>query len=541
MSQLASHSAKTVIAAFDFDGTLTYGDSFFPFLKSAVGPVRFYLGLVILSPLLLGYGLKLLPNWWVKQAVLRYFFSGWSPEQLQQAADKFAAQKLPSLLRSEAMQRLAWHQQQGHRLILVSASLEAYLRPWAKSMAFDQVIGTRLETRSDRLTGRIQGKNCYGPEKVRRLKAAIDNLEDYVLYAYGDSKGDRELLAIAQSPHYRSFGAIAEDKPASQRWQKLVGPMVAAVVLYAAIVLWSGSEQFLAALQQLPGWLIPAALGIVLVGFYFRFLRWQGYLRNMGYRVPWQGSCRIFFAGFALSASPGRAGESIRSLMLKRRYQVPVAPTLAGLLCERLTDLFAVFLLISFAVLTIVPQRWSVVAFALILIGVLLLLQRPRLLKHLLRLGNRWRRLQPIICRLESLLDSTRQLLKPRTLLLGIGLGALSWIFEGIALYLIFHFLGADEISVYQAVMILAASDLIGALSLMPGGIGGAEVTIVGLSILYGASQPVAITAMFLIRFITLWFGVWLGILAFLLEQRRPQPAVWAERFIGQEDPLVGK
>jgi len=250
-------------------------------------------------------------------------------------------------------------------------------------------------------------------------------------------------------------------------------------------------------------------------------LRWHIYLLDMDYRVPWYSSCQIFFAGFALSASPGRAGESVRSLLLKRRYRVPITPTLAGLLCERLTDLLAVFLLISLGILSLVEQQWSVVILALILFGILLSFQRPQLIKSkVLAPLKCWRRLHPLVCRIESVLDSTRQLLKPRLLLLGIGLGALSWIFEGISLYLIFYFLGVSEISLYTAVMILAASDLVGALSLMPGGIGGSELTIVGLAMLYGASQPMATIAMLLIRFITLWFGVWIGIIAFFLEHR---------------------
>lgn len=517
---------RPVIAAFDFDGTLTYRDSFLPFIKSAVGPWRFYLGLLLLGPILLGYGMRLIPNWRTKQIVLSHFFRRWPQAKLQQAAEGFAHQELPRLLRPEALQRLSWHRQHGHQLVLVSASLEAYLRPWADRQSFDQVIGTRLGVTEGQITGHIEGKNCYGPEKVRRLKEWASCIEEYYLYAYGDSKGDRELLAIAQAPCYRSFDSATnpsssfQQSPPSKGWHGLLGSIIVAAILYAAVVLWTGIEQFLAALQHLPVWLIPAALGIILVGFYSRFLRWQGYLRTMGYSVPWHHSCRIFFAGFALSASPGRAGESIRSLLLKRRYRIPLTPTLAGLFCERLTDLCAVFLLISAGILSIFKQQWSVVLFALILGGLVLFFQRPQLIKRSI-LGplNRWQRLKPLISRVESLLDSTGQLLKPKTLTMGITLGALSWIFEGFALYLIFHFLGASEISIYKAVMILAASDLVGALSLMPGGIGGSEVTIVGLAMLYGASQPVATTAMLLIRFMTLWYGVWLGILALLWEQ----------------------
>jgi phosphatidylglycerophosphatase C len=125
---------------------------------------------------------------------------------LQQYAQQFAEQKLPSLLRSEAMQRLAWHRQQGHRCVVVSASLEIYLRPWASTAGFDDILGSRLETLADgRTTGNLLGENCFGAEKMRRLETLLGSRDGYTLYAYGDSRGDKELLSAADYPFYKKF------------------------------------------------------------------------------------------------------------------------------------------------------------------------------------------------------------------------------------------------------------------------------------------------------------------------------------------------
>lgn len=198
------------VAVFDFDGTLTRRDSFLPFLRAIAGRRRYLLGLVKLSPVLLGYCFKLIPNWRAKEAMLTHFLAGVSTTRLIAVSERFARRALPKLLRPEAIARLAWHQQKGHQTLIVSASLEAYLRPFAELMDIDYVAGTRLESRDGHITGRILGNNCYGPEKVVRLQAifpeALERTKPYVLYAYGDSKGDRELLAIAQYPYYRNFG-----------------------------------------------------------------------------------------------------------------------------------------------------------------------------------------------------------------------------------------------------------------------------------------------------------------------------------------------
>lgn len=203
-AQLHQQELPTV-AVFDFDGTLTYHDSLFPFLEMVVGPYRFWWGLLILSPILVGYALHLIPNWQAKEAVLTYFLSGLTNEKLQQLGQRFAVQKLPQLIHPEALQRLRWHQTQGHQTVLVSSSLEVYLLPWAQTIGLNHLIGTKLTSQSSFVTGRILGKNCYGREKVVRLKALLGNLSGYCLYAYGNSRGDQELLDCADYPYYRTF------------------------------------------------------------------------------------------------------------------------------------------------------------------------------------------------------------------------------------------------------------------------------------------------------------------------------------------------
>lgn len=193
-----------VVAAFDVDGTLIRKDSLFPFLRAIAGPWRFAWGLLRLTPVLVGYGLKLVPNWRAKEAVLRHFLMGMPVAELERRSERFAARVLPKLLRAEALDRLQWHQQQGHQTLLISASLESYLKPLAANLGVDQVLGTRLEYIHGHVSGRLLGKNCYGPEKVARLRQWSQD-SACVLYAYGDSRGDRELLAAAQFAYYRRF------------------------------------------------------------------------------------------------------------------------------------------------------------------------------------------------------------------------------------------------------------------------------------------------------------------------------------------------
>jgi phosphatidylglycerophosphatase C len=202
----AGQANKPVVAAFDFDGTLTRRDTMFPFLMHILGMSAFVRHVFALSPTLAGYGLGLIRNDIAKEKVFIRCLAGMNMDELRQKGELFAAKVLPNLLRPDAMQRLNWHKQQGHRCVVISASLELYVRPWAINAGFDDVIATHLQTRdAGVVTGKLSGANCFGPEKVRRLQTLLGDRDGYTLYAYGDSRGDRELLSSADYAYYRQI------------------------------------------------------------------------------------------------------------------------------------------------------------------------------------------------------------------------------------------------------------------------------------------------------------------------------------------------
>jgi len=195
---------KLVVAAFDFDGTLTRRDTLLPFLLHVLGVAAVVRHALILSPTLAGYGLGMIRNDVAKERVFTQCLAGMHIDELQIEATQFAEHKLPGLIRTEAIHRFGWHKKQGHRCVVISASLDFYVRPWAQKVGFDDVIASHLETQEDgRVTGNLLGENCFGIEKVRRLEALLGPRSGYTLYAYGDSRGDKELLSTADYAYYR--------------------------------------------------------------------------------------------------------------------------------------------------------------------------------------------------------------------------------------------------------------------------------------------------------------------------------------------------
>ncbi len=193
----------TVVAAFDFDGTISTGDSLQYFLRGVLGWPRYLLALLLASPWLLACALHLTDRHHAKQRLLQVSLGGTEIERAERWAATFATEVLPTLLRPEMLARFAWHQAQGHRTVLVSASPSLYLKPWAERMGFDAALCTELERADGRYTGRLASCNCWGPEKVRRLEAWWGASTPTRLYAYGDSRGDAEMLARADVAWFR--------------------------------------------------------------------------------------------------------------------------------------------------------------------------------------------------------------------------------------------------------------------------------------------------------------------------------------------------
>lgn len=199
-----STSPKTSIAFFDFDGTITNKDIFLEFLRYSNTRSKFWIKLLYLSPVIFLYLTQLMKNSEAKKIVFKNFFKGFSQEQFSKLVNNFSKNSLPDFIRKGALDRLSWHKNQGHQIVIVSANFDLILQEWCTTNGF-KMICTCLEVEENKLTGNFTGENCYGKEKVRRIKASL-NLSDYErIYSYGDSKGDTEMLEMADERFYKPF------------------------------------------------------------------------------------------------------------------------------------------------------------------------------------------------------------------------------------------------------------------------------------------------------------------------------------------------
>jgi phosphatidylglycerophosphatase C len=199
---MSGDARERIVAAFDFDKTISTRDNVVPFLRAAVGRARLTRALLAISPRLVRAALNDERRDAAKVALVRRTLAGYDAGRLTGVATEFADDVVAHHLRSDVVERVAWHRNQGHELVIVSASFTSYLDPIAARFGFAAVLATELAVGDDgRLTGELVRPNVRGAEKVRRLDewlgATVPDAGPAFVWAYGDSAGDRELLARA--------------------------------------------------------------------------------------------------------------------------------------------------------------------------------------------------------------------------------------------------------------------------------------------------------------------------------------------------------
>jgi len=286
---------------------------------------------------------------------------------------------------------------------------------------------------------------------------------------------------------------------------------VAGVILYGAAALVGDYHAISQALLSFPLDALALVLFLVILGWLLRGWRFYYYLRNNGAAVPLGYSISSFLAGFALTSTPGKLGEAVKGVFLKQDYGVSITRVVGIVMMERLMDLAGVLFLASFSVLLF--KGWEKVFLlcaALVVAGGVFLCSET-LYRPILKGLGRFRLFASVSERILGILETARSLITARVVAIGLAVSILAWGFESISLYIILQGFKLHA-TVLEANFVYCISTLVGALSMLPGGIGGTEAGMVGLLKFLGISYTEGLPSILLIRLCTLWFAVAVGV-----------------------------
>lgn len=296
--------------------------------------------------------------------------------------------------------------------------------------------------------------------------------------------------------------------------------VVVTVGVFLGLFLYSDGAEVFAALERFSWSRFALVLGLTTLGYGFRFAKWEYYLRKVGVRVPLRVSLVTFFSGLMMVVTPGKAGEFWKAWFLRDTEDVPLHRTTSVVGAERITDLIALGVLVALGVLAFSRSSLAVLAILGGLVSSVLLLQWRGFCLRLIGLCEAI----PVIGRhaseIETLYDNTYSLLRFEPLTVALALGIIAWGLEGIALWVVLRGLGVEP-GLLLATFVFGFGSIVGAVSMLPGGLAATEASMVGVLVSFGHAKSVATVATLLIRIGTLWYAVVLGLVVFVIHSRR--------------------
>ncbi|MDQ4044026.1 MAG: flippase-like domain-containing protein [Chloroflexota bacterium] len=322
---------------------------------------------------------------------------------------------------------------------------------------------------------------------------------------------------------------------------RMLAGLVLAVLVASALALFADVRSLGTALERFSWWLLVPVIALTLVNYALRWVKWHVYLRVVGVpRISFIESVLAFLSAFSMAITPGKAGEIIKAVHVHRLTTSPVSRIAAVIAAERITDGLAMIGLAAIGFLQFSEGRLVMAAAAILGIVAVLLFRHPTLLHATTRRLADVPRIGPLITavshHIEGFLDASNRLYAPKLVTGSVLLGVVSWFAECVALFIILTGLGLEPswTLLLVSTFVLSVSSVLGALSMLPGGLGVAEASVAGLLLLLiddpAFARADAAAATLLIRFATLWFGVLLGMLALLVLQRRGRPATMSAR-----------
>lgn len=299
--------------------------------------------------------------------------------------------------------------------------------------------------------------------------------------------------------------------------RNLIPALALAVAVYFVLTVVSGLGDLRAALNDLRWSLLPAIFGLVTLSYVGRFTRWMYYLRLLKVHVPLGKNAAIFAAGLSMTISPGKLGEVLKSVFVRRVSGAPVARTAPVVVAERATDGTGMVLWGLLGALSFSFGLWTILAFSALTVFGIAVLRSKKLSLLAERVLLRLPALNRLAPHLADFHGASHELLGARPLVVGTVISFLSWGLEILAVYLCAVAIGA-ELDFLLVVFVFAVSSLGGALSMVPGGLGVAEAGLAGMFIGLGdlAKGP-AVALTFLVRLATLWFATFIGIIGLMV------------------------
>ncbi|MGY0691323.1 lysylphosphatidylglycerol synthase transmembrane domain-containing protein [Virgibacillus sp. FSP13] len=301
--------------------------------------------------------------------------------------------------------------------------------------------------------------------------------------------------------------------------QKLFIGIILGVIVMACFLLLADLKKVMNAIVEMPVHYLLLAFLFTCGSYLLRLWKWQAFSKWSNFSIGLKDNAAIFFIGLMMSITPVKAGELIKSYLLQKKANVPYAESLPIVIYDRFTDLLAMMALVGIGLLVYPFGLTSLVLLAVLLVIFFILVQRRSFINKAINWVTKPKKLHRFRESLHQFYRQTLFFMRFRKLSFAFLVSVMAWLLECVSLYMIIKAASVD-VSLVASILTFSLGTIAGALSMIPGGLGAAEGSITGLLIHFGVAGSLAVTISLIIRFVTLWFGVILGIIVFLVKRK---------------------
>ena len=302
--------------------------------------------------------------------------------------------------------------------------------------------------------------------------------------------------------------------------KKILFSLAAAGILYLAFTIYADFDQVIIAFEKFSWILLPLLLLLSFLNYVFRFLKWDYYLSVIKVKVSKVDSFSIFMSGLVMSVTPGKMGELLKSYLVKELNQTPVSKTFPIIFAERVTDFISLLFLALIGAYVYNYGREIVIGVSVFFLLVVVIISNKGIALPVLKLLEKNSFLRKHLASIHSAYESSYQLLSPGPLLKMSILSLGSWFFECLGYYIILINFGMD-VSLLWATFSYCFAIIVGAISMLPAGLGMTEGSLTFFLISKGSPKEIAVASTFIVRIVTLWFAVLVGVISVTLYQKR--------------------
>ncbi|MDH7516720.1 MAG: lysylphosphatidylglycerol synthase transmembrane domain-containing protein [Bacteroidota bacterium] len=302
--------------------------------------------------------------------------------------------------------------------------------------------------------------------------------------------------------------------------RRLLLSLAFGAAVFIALTVIADAEKLAAAFARFPWGYLPLLLACASANYTLRFWKWDYYTRVLAIRPPARKNLIIFLASFIMAVTPGKLGEVLKSYLLKEVNGTPISKSAPVILAERLTDFIGLTVIVVIGAFVFEQARTVVVGFAAFFLAITILLSMRNVSLRILAVFDRSRFFRRFSRNIRTAYDSIYLLVRPRPFAWSSAISIGSWFFECLAYWLVLRAFHAP-VPILKASFIYAFSTIVGAVSMLPGGLGTTEGSLTGLATLAGTPIDIAVASTFIIRACTLWYAVLIGVAITFFFQHR--------------------